>query len=934
MLVRVKGSNSGIVNYLLNGNKAGRSLNRIELDNRMVLLGDINNLNTVINSIPNNKQERYLHITLSFKKSEVEIMDLKSIAEDYENMLMSAYKKDEYCFYAEAHLPKTKKEFNYITKEENERKTHLHIVIPEINLVNNKVLHPFGLVRTKEKEAAAFQEKINYKYNLESPFNTPISLENLNSKRDILVKHGAKILKDSGNTFKKEIFEIIKEKDINSFLELGEILKDNLNIREIKLKEYKDDEPYYIVKLKNESNFTHLKEQCFKKDFIENNIVKRERPTEKDCDKTIKIWKDYKCFEPLYTSNASKKDRETYFKSTNKTKEKILNDYKIRIKRSSESRASSETKSTLNFYKNRSSTDSFSNTNGQKIMEFESLSEIRIGMPGMSQSDLDGYTKWGDEQSSGSTKRESNEMLLPRIQSDKLGQQNSRDSESLRWTDNSSTRARDYGLIVAQTDKRMTENNYEIYKKPSTNFTDSLIKYANTAINIDNKAINHIKNLLEPKFLFDVLKDRYAVNKRDYSYKRVENGSYRIKHENRNYNLSDFLTKYMHLELLEAQSILLEAWDRKFIEMDALPFDKEGYKELKEATQEQYKNSKINFLYSRDLKESDFWFEYSKSVRNNIVYKQIHKDTKKQNINHKNKEEDMKLFQLIKNKFNKKHKNINVEKLDKLFSPNLHDISNMSLEEIKKELRENTFIDKNITYNFAISITSKNVETLDKFFDALQDFEEYDIRFSNKALENKYNTEINQDANMLFAGSEFVESRSSKKSEFKSNLLNDLIAVPDPIRKTTLYKDKLGAKIFLESEKSIKVINTSLESVSTALELAAEKFGSVKIRGTSEFQDTVMRAALSNKDLKIVFEPQDFHDTYLTKLKEQEKNEQANELEKSSINEGLENVENEANKDESHESEKNLKNELEKSSINEGFNKSEQVIQYDEPDVM
>ncbi|HDR1845527.1 TPA: hypothetical protein QB600_002197, partial [Pasteurella multocida] len=108
MIVEIGGGNSGIAEYLEKGLKQGRLFSRDELDQRIVLDGDLELTDKIINSIADNGQERYLHITLSFREDEISNDLLQSITTDYKSLLMSAYSDDEFNFYAEAHLPKIK----------------------------------------------------------------------------------------------------------------------------------------------------------------------------------------------------------------------------------------------------------------------------------------------------------------------------------------------------------------------------------------------------------------------------------------------------------------------------------------------------------------------------------------------------------------------------------------------------------------------------------------------------------------------------------------------------------------------------------------------------------------------------------------------------------------------------------------------------------
>ena len=64
MIVRYGGGNDGIVDYLINGRKAERQYTRDELDHRVVLDGDLQTTDKIIDSIEKKSKERYLHITM------------------------------------------------------------------------------------------------------------------------------------------------------------------------------------------------------------------------------------------------------------------------------------------------------------------------------------------------------------------------------------------------------------------------------------------------------------------------------------------------------------------------------------------------------------------------------------------------------------------------------------------------------------------------------------------------------------------------------------------------------------------------------------------------------------------------------------------------------------------------------------------------------
>lgn len=144
MLIRVKGGSEGIAEYLSNGQKQDRELTRDELDERVILDGDLELTDNIIKNMDKDG-ERYLHITLAFKEDDLSRETMQDITRDFKQFAFGdAYESDEYNFYAEAHLPKVKSYVNRQTGDLVERKPHIHIVIPEINLLSGKNLNPFG----------------------------------------------------------------------------------------------------------------------------------------------------------------------------------------------------------------------------------------------------------------------------------------------------------------------------------------------------------------------------------------------------------------------------------------------------------------------------------------------------------------------------------------------------------------------------------------------------------------------------------------------------------------------------------------------------------------------------------------------------------------------------------------------------------------------
>ncbi|KAG1094456.1 hypothetical protein G6F63_012992 [Rhizopus arrhizus] len=159
--------------------------------------------------------ERYLHITLAFKEDEISREKLQEITDEFKQFAMTAYEGDEYNFYAEAHLPKLKTYTNQKTGELVERKPHIHIVVPEYNLLSQRNLNPFGKVDQQTKFLEAFQEHINAKYGLASPKdNRRIEFTDESA---IISRYKGDYFKGANHDLKERILSDVLDKGVTDF---------------------------------------------------------------------------------------------------------------------------------------------------------------------------------------------------------------------------------------------------------------------------------------------------------------------------------------------------------------------------------------------------------------------------------------------------------------------------------------------------------------------------------------------------------------------------------------------------------------------------------------------------------------------------------------------------------------------------------------------
>ncbi|NYO06631.1 relaxase, partial [Salmonella enterica subsp. enterica serovar Typhimurium] len=80
MLIRVSGYNDGAKEYLEEGVKKEREFTRDELDERVMLLGNLDLTQKIYQQIPDNGQERYVSITMSFLEEHIPVETMKDIA--------------------------------------------------------------------------------------------------------------------------------------------------------------------------------------------------------------------------------------------------------------------------------------------------------------------------------------------------------------------------------------------------------------------------------------------------------------------------------------------------------------------------------------------------------------------------------------------------------------------------------------------------------------------------------------------------------------------------------------------------------------------------------------------------------------------------------------------------------------------------------------
>jgi hypothetical protein len=268
LLVRVNAAAAGIAAYLETGIKRGREFDRALIDERLVLDGDLAMVDAVIDCIETAQEgdARYLHITLGLSErftaadvcgpGEVNLAKLKEITDAYRDGLMSAYDPREYAWYAEAHIPKVTHELHSTSGEYIERLPHVHIVLPMRNLEDGRYLNPFGHGRSTLDYAQALQEEINGRFGLRSPQDSRREQPPINA----LARHTDRLAPGTPKEIRHAVDELVRSGKVANFDELAAKLAafGEIRVRAGKDGDYLNIKPTWADKGINLKTFTRV----------------------------------------------------------------------------------------------------------------------------------------------------------------------------------------------------------------------------------------------------------------------------------------------------------------------------------------------------------------------------------------------------------------------------------------------------------------------------------------------------------------------------------------------------------------------------------------------------------------------------------------------------------------------------------------------------
>jgi hypothetical protein len=335
MLIRIRGGTGGIRQYLEEGKKEGREHTRDELDERIVLQGDLEFTDTAIQSIVADRQ-RYLHITLAFKEDEIPCETMREICAEFKEFALSAYRIDECCFYAEVHNPKIKSYVHSKTGDLIERKPHIHVVIPRINLLTGKDLNPFDLVERQTKWLSAVQEYINDKYGLASPKDN--RRYTFTDEAEMISRIKGDLFDGSNRELREEILLTVLDRDITRYEDFKTLLAE---FGAVRTRNEGRPSEYLNVKLPGATKGVNLKNAVFLREFIEKpteekrriltaeierryETTSQPRPTSTELLTTLREWQEVRSLELKYLHTGTKFYKQTYLPADANTRRQLL----------------------------------------------------------------------------------------------------------------------------------------------------------------------------------------------------------------------------------------------------------------------------------------------------------------------------------------------------------------------------------------------------------------------------------------------------------------------------------------------------------------------------------------------------------------------------------------------------------------------------------
>lgn len=895
MIVEIGGGNSGIAEYLEKGLKQGRIFSRDELDHRVVLDGDLELTSKIINSIEDNGQERYLHITLSFREDDISNDLLQSVTAEYKSLLMSAYNDDEYNFYAEAHLPKIQSIEDSKTGEMIERKPHIHIVIPERNLLTGNKLLPTGYTDTVNVKNIPYldsiQEYINYKYNLESPKD--FMREGGHHSANVLSRIKGDFFGEKQSKFKAQLVDEISSGKINTLESFQRRLSD---FGEVKIRNKGKANQYFAVKLAEDKKFTNLNHPV----FSEKAIVTKALP-KADID-TIQVrlseWQNRVSKEIKFVDFATPTFRQKYAKADLDEKAQLL------IEREQTYERKHRQGSSLDRTNRRKRNHQF-NVAHLNSRQSKSITRAAVGVSSMQSGVMvRGATQRGTRTQSLLSENELNHLRNGKPSIDPSLRRN----DSSRRRGNARGRidvkppisSRSYNQITSGVPKQSYQKNIFDKSIESRSYITPFEHYLETVGNTvrivkfsDSNALSHlayktldsqvkqaemaqyaeIRRNIEPVAFLNQLEKIYAVDPKNHKISYAKDGSPRFNVGKRNLNASDFLTKHLNLQWQEAKSVLEFCYanqHNKNINQERLAFEKmkSNIKAFDNDLRRFEKNAHTK-LHNMNVDNRNAFREEKKRIyaRHNLTPKIRNQELAIASFRCMQRQELIDEFAQNTASF--------VKEAKQYFQQSGYSIR--SLEEIDMATKAGQKL-QDLQPN-SIAPVTKELEREDEkkgLFNRIFDR----VREQNPLNQENEQSQQNHHAKDIYA----TQSGEEVGSDYRGNIQFKNLALQESLKKNNIgvakhtdgkieYKSLTDGKLICTDDgdkMKIHQKDMSPENVKFFLEVSIDRYGNeLKINGKKEFKDMVVEAAAAN-NLPVILKPAELQEQLIARRKELE----------------------------------------------------------------
>ena len=555
MLIRINGGRAGIKDYLENGQKSDRYYSRNELDNRLILCGDLETADNIINTISpeDTSRERYFHITLAFKEDALSEELLKQISGEFREFYFRAYSENELHFYAEAHLPKIKSYANAKTGEMVERKPHIHIVVPKISLLNGGVIDYYD--PTNLKYIDAFQEHVNSKYGLASPKDNP--RYKINDNSELISRYKGDGFKGKNRDIREKIFDQIIDKNIVSLSDL-QVHLNNSGYTSKMRNQGKGSDKEYINIIDANGNSINLRDKVFCEEFLS---LSKEQ-------KILLMKSEIKYIEPEYARNIN----ESYKNLLQEWDEFKAYEYKYisskvsEVERNRYKNLSYEQKKDYIKLKEIEFNNKF-NKDEQNGIESNSGDYRWHGSDNFEQAYIDAISY--NIRSAEETLRDIGNNV----------RRSSPNQTSVIGRERRCRIAQCYARIIARdksevgrnftqyptNDHRVGTNNSEVGKCNSVdNEYSNLLAKLNLSKLEFKELVTKFNTEIQADVILELLEKTHGVNPELYRITKAADGSDRIGCGSRNLNMMDFCLNEMHFSLDETNSILSNALNMQY----------------------------------------------------------------------------------------------------------------------------------------------------------------------------------------------------------------------------------------------------------------------------------------------------------------------------------------------------------------------------------